>query len=259
MSGPPGVPPRLLLRQTSMIRALATSDDVRSKEPPLGFRERLLTLLHNWLACPDPLQQADRIFVLAGRRYRKSYGVNLLQQGWARGILLSTLSGDSLDLSRFAELHLPAWPRLLELQSRIPPQGRFFFLDYDGTSWRAESLPVRPLGTLNEIAQLGRWLQQRPDVRSVLIVSSGWHLRRIRMCCRALFPPSIRFSLAAVPADSVPRGRIESTRPPEQDDRPIAECAKLLLYRIVLAAYRIALAAHVEGVCRAALSRARNR
>src|SRR6266550_2717719 len=176
MSGPPGVPPRLLLRQTSMIRALATSDDVRSKEPPLGFRERLLTLLLNWLACPDPLQQADRIFVLAGRRYRKTYGVNLLQQGWARGILLSTLSGDSLDLSRFAELHLPAWPRLLELQSRIPPQGR-----------------------LNEIAQLGRWLQQRPDVRSVLIVSSGWHLRRIRMCCRALFPHSIRFSLAAVP------------------------------------------------------------
>src|SRR6266566_3221917 len=107
MSGPPGVPPRLLLRQTSMIRALATSDDVRSKEPPLSFRERLLTLLRNWLACPDPLQQADRIFVLAGRRYRKSYGVNLLQQGWARGILLSTLSGDSLDLSRFAELHLP--------------------------------------------------------------------------------------------------------------------------------------------------------
>src|SRR5438132_881549 len=93
MCGPPGVPPRLLLRQTSMIRALATSDDVRSKEPPLGFRERLQTLLHNWLACPDPLQQADRIFVLAGRRYRKSYGVNLLNQGWARGILARSRTG----------------------------------------------------------------------------------------------------------------------------------------------------------------------
>ena len=259
VSRPPGGRPRLLPRHAGMIRALATTDDVRSKEPPLGFRERLLTLLHNWLACPDPLQQADRIFVLAGRRYRKSYGVNLLRQGWARGILLSTLSGESLDLSRFAELHLPAWPRLLELQSRIPPQGRFFFLDYDGTSWRAESLPVRPLGTLNEIAQLGRWLRQRPDVRSVLIVSSGWHLRRIRMCCRALLPHTVRFSLAAVPADSVARGRIESTRPPEQDDRPIAECSKLLLYRIVLAAYRIALAGRVEGGCRAAPPRALNR
>jgi hypothetical protein len=183
--------------------------------------------LRDWLNCADPLQAADRIFVLAGRRYRKSYGVKLLQQGLARGILLSTLSADSLDLSRFAELHLPAWPRLLALQSQIPPQGRFFFLDYDGTSWRAECLSVRPLGTLNEIAQLARWLRQRPDVRSVLIVSSAVHLRRIRMCCRALLPAARSFSLAAVPADAAPEH--------ERDGRPIVECAKLLLYRVVLA------------------------
>ena len=36
--------------------------------------------LRDWLNCGDPLQAADRIFVLAGRRYRKSYGVKLLQQ-----------------------------------------------------------------------------------------------------------------------------------------------------------------------------------
>jgi hypothetical protein len=183
--------------------------------------------LRDWLNCADPLQAADRIFVLAGRRYRKSYGVALLRQGWAPGMLLSTLSADSLDLSRFAELQLPAWPRLLALQGQIPPQGRFFFLDYDGSTWRAECLPVRALGTLNEITQLARWLRQRPDVRSVLIVSSAVHLRRIRMCCRALLPGGRRFSLAAVPADAGPEH--------ERDGRPILECAKLLLYRVVLA------------------------
>src|SRR6266446_5386870 len=159
--------------------------------------------LRAWLACVDPLEPADRIFVLAGRRYRKAYGVELLGRGWARGLLLSTLSADSLDLSRFADLQLPAWSRLLQLQSQIPPQGRLFFLDYDGTSWRTECLRVRPLGTLNEIAQLARWLRQRPDVRSVLIVSSALHLRRIRMCCRALLPSTATFSLAAVPANAV--------------------------------------------------------
>jgi hypothetical protein len=183
--------------------------------------------LRDWLVCSDPLEPADRIFVLAGRRYRKTYGVELLRQGWARGILLSTLSADSLDLSRFAELQVPAWPRLLELQSRIPPAGRLFFLDYDGVAWHAEPLAVRPLGTLNEIAHLARWLRLRPEVRSVLIISSGFHLRRVRICCRALLPRDIRFRLAAAPPDAASRGRI--------DYRLIAEYAKVLLYRLVLA------------------------
>ncbi len=184
--------------------------------------------LRDWLNCSDPLAAADRIFVLAGRRYRKAYGVELLRQGWAPGILLSTLSADSLGLSRFAELHLPAWPRLLALQAQIPPQGRFFFLDYDGSAWRAECLPVRLLGTLNEIAQLTHWLRQRPEVASVLIVSSATHLRRIRLCCRALLPKGTRVSLVAVPADAAPGE--------ERDGRLIVECAKLLLYWVVLTA-----------------------
>jgi hypothetical protein len=187
------------------------------------------------LVCPNPLQPADLIFVLAGRRYRKSYGVELLRQGWARELLFSTFSAGSLDLSRFAELQLPAWPRLLELQGHLPPEGRLFFLHYDGTSWRAERLPVRPLGTLNEIAQLARRLRQRPEVRSVLIVSSGLHLRRIRMCCRALLPGDVGFRLAAAPPDCASRSTTASTWERDTDQRLIAEYAKLLLYRVVLA------------------------
>jgi hypothetical protein len=187
------------------------------------------------LVCSDPLQRADLIFVLAGRRYRKTYGRELLRQGWAPRILLSTLSADALDLSRFAELQLPAWPRLLEQQSRIPPGGRFFFLDYDGSSWHVVCLPVRRLGTLNEIAQLARWLRQRQEVRSVLIVSSGAHLRRIRMCCRALLPEGVRFSLAQVPRDTSAGLTMEALRADDRADRLIVEYAKLLLYRITLA------------------------
>src|SRR5260370_4435671 len=100
------------------------------KEPYMSPVARLLRPARNWLVRPDPVRAADLIFVLAGRRYRKTYGVELLRQGWAREILLSTLSADSLDLSRFAELQLPAWPLLLQLQGRMPHEGRFFFLHY---------------------------------------------------------------------------------------------------------------------------------
>lgn len=206
--------------------------DVHCREIHLSILKRLLNRWRDWLACSNPLQRVDLIFVLAGRRDRKAYGAELLRQGWAREILLSTLSADSLRLSRFAELHLPAWPRLLELQDHIPPLGRFFFLHHDGASWRAECLPVRPLGTLNEIAQLARWLRQHPAVRSVLIVSSGSHLRRIRLCCRAFLPTSVKFLLAEVPPDFASRSASESIR---RAGRLMAEYAKLCFYRIVLA------------------------
>jgi hypothetical protein len=148
-------------------------------------------------------------------------------------MLLSTFSAGSLEIARFAELDLPAWPRLLEQQRNIPPEGRLFFLEYDGESWGIERLPVRPLGTLNEIVALRNWLDRHSDVGSVLVVSSGLHLRRVRMCCRALLPRRVAFALAAVPGETA-RATNESVR--RQDGLPglIVECAKLALYGIVL-------------------------
>lgn len=180
----------------------------------------MLERLRTWLTCSDPPQTADLIFVLAGRRSRKAYGVALLRDGWAQKILLSTFRARPLELSGFAELNLPAWPRLLELQSGISSEGGLFFLHYDSVRWHIERLAVRPLGTMNEIAHFAEWLRRHPKVRSVLVVSGGSHLRRVRMCCRALLPRSVRFLLAGGPPDS---------------DRLIAEYAKLFLYWIVLA------------------------
>lgn len=191
--------------------------------------------MQDWLVRSDPLQPVDLIFVLAGHRDRKAYGVELLGQQWARRILLSTFSAESLDLSRFAELRLPAWPRLLEWQPRIPPEGRLFFLDYDGSAWRVEHLHRRLLGTMTEIAYLARWLRHHPEVRSVLIVSSGPHLRRIRLCCRALLPGQVSVRLAAVPARPQPQAPLAANARRQDGGPLLGEYAKLLLYRVLLA------------------------
>lgn len=201
----------------------------------MSFRERVVRRLHDWLVCSDPPQPADLIFVLAGRRDRKAHGVKLLRQGQARQLLISTLSADSLDLARFAELNLPEWPLLLDLQARIPSDGRLFFLHFDGTSWNVRNIPVRPLGTLTEIAGLARWLRQYPAIRTTLIVSSASHLRRIRMCCRAFLPTDVRYFLTAVPPNHSGQSTLQPGARQDNEDRLLAEYAKLLVYRMVLA------------------------
>jgi hypothetical protein len=59
-------------------------------------------------------------------------------------------------------------------------------------------LPER-FGTLTEIDALARWLRENPDIRSVLVVSSDSHLRRIRMCCRSLLNGNVQLAFLAAP------------------------------------------------------------
>jgi uncharacterized SAM-binding protein YcdF (DUF218 family) len=46
---------------------------------------------------------------------------------------------------------------------------------------------------------LARWLGAHPAIRSVLVISSDTHLRRIRMCCRSLLNPNVEVSYLAAP------------------------------------------------------------
>jgi uncharacterized SAM-binding protein YcdF (DUF218 family) len=61
------------------------------------------------------------------------------------------------------------------------------------------------LGTWSEIRALEEWLQARPEIKSVMVVSSGFHLRRLSLCCRALLPGtlSVRFVAARDPDENL--------------------------------------------------------
>jgi hypothetical protein len=189
----------------------------------------------------DSLANSDLIFVLAGHRNRKVFGVRLLRDGWASRILLST--GDPPYIARVLEQELQAsawpnrqdWSHIHDVANRPSPSAGQFFAFLDNTGWSVQQIPIQGLGTLSEIKALAAWLQQRPAIRSLLIVSAATHLKRAGMCCRRLLPASCRVRLIAVPPQ-IADGSPLTGRAPREDSRTILlEWGKVILYRVVLA------------------------
>jgi uncharacterized SAM-binding protein YcdF (DUF218 family) len=152
--------------------------------------------LHNWLSPADPPRRADLIFVLAGRMHRKDYALALFRQGLAPRILISV---GRFEIRRFSRMTLPVPLDLLGLAQEAPPPDRHYFVFFHGLEVRTEPVQPRRFGTLTEIDALARWLDAHPEIRSVLLVSSGTHLRRLRLCCRSLLSPGIELVFTAAP------------------------------------------------------------
>jgi uncharacterized SAM-binding protein YcdF (DUF218 family) len=144
-----------------------------------------LSRLRAWLSPADPPNSAELIFVLAGRVHRKQYALELFRQGLAPRLLFSV---GRFEIRRFSKMSLPAPLDLLKMAQEVPPPKRHYFVFFDSQDQDVHVEHVLPgrFGTLTEIAALGRWLDANPAVRSVLVISSAGHLRRVRMCCRLL-------------------------------------------------------------------------
>ena len=194
----------------------------------------MLRRLHDWLSPSESVRHTDLIFVVAGLQSRKEYALELFRRGFAPRILLSV---GRFEIRRFAKLPLPVSVDLLAMASSVPPPERHYFVEFEGKMFHVEQSRPRSLGTLSEIEWLGRWLEGHPEVKSILVVSSSSHLRRIRMCCRALLRHGVEVRLAAVPADPAavgPRGRAEG----EPTAAILKELLKLSVYWILLRARR---------------------
>jgi hypothetical protein len=150
------------------------------------------------VAPPGKDLDADLIFVLAGLESRKHWGLQLFRENFAPSILLSV---GRFELRKFPNLDPPVPINLLELAAPIPPQQRHFFVCYEADTVSARRIPVGRFGTLTEMDALAVWLRERPEIRSILVVSSAAHIPRVRMCCRALLPRTLRIRFVAVPED----------------------------------------------------------
>ena len=152
--------------------------------------------LHTWLSPADPPRGADLIFVLAGEMHRKEYALTLFRQGFAPRILISV---GRFEIRRFSRMALPVPIDLLGLAQGVPHPDRHYFVFFHGEEVRADRVQPRRFGTLTEIDALARWLEAHPEIRSLLVVSSDTHLRRIRLCWRSLLRPGIELAFIAAP------------------------------------------------------------
>jgi hypothetical protein len=196
----------------------------------------MLASIYDWLVSADPPSSADLIFVLAGQQDRKEYAVKLFERGLAPQVLISV---GRYEIRRFAALLLPHKMDLLRAIENVPPLLRHFFVAFCGKQFEVRRIPVRAFGTLGEIEALGDWLDARPRITSVLIVSSGFHLRRVRYCCRALLARNLKFQLRAVHEEN-PRFISQDWWRKEQSRKMILiELVKIICYSVLLPFWKL--------------------
>ena len=157
-----------------------------------------LSRLRAWFSQADPPRSADLIFVLAGRVRRKEYALELFRQGLAPRLLFSV---GRFEIRRFSKMSLPSTLDLLKVAQEVPPPQRHYFVSVDGQETHVEHVLPGRFGTLTEIAALGRWLDANPAIRSVLVISSAGHLRRVRMCCRSMLNAEMKLAYLAAPVN----------------------------------------------------------
>jgi uncharacterized SAM-binding protein YcdF (DUF218 family) len=145
----------------------------------MSFDDRL----RNYLDIASKPSPCDAIFVLAGRQQRKLHGIELWRVGYAPELILSV---GRFEWRRFYDLGLPGDGGLRKLVDSVPPVDRHFFVRL----WkdRAESLAVAKgrYGTLTE-ALAAASLLRKGEYRSLMVVSSGFHMRRVDLAFRRAF------------------------------------------------------------------------
>jgi DUF218 domain len=177
----------------------------------------------------DPFEPSDVIFVLAGRECRKHFALRLLKEGWAPTLLLSV---GRFEIRRFANLELPASVDLPALASSTEPRLRHYFVTIASGTADAQRIDVGKFGTLSEIRAFSDWLRAHRFIRSATIVSSGFHLKRIRMCCRSLVREGTRLNFVAVP-DEGRYLRSHWWSDPSSRKLLLSEIVKIAVYRLL--------------------------
>ncbi len=197
----------------------------------------MLEFLFDWLARADLPAHADAIFVLAGHKSRKVLAFRLLEKGLAPRLLFSV---SRFEIRRFPELGLPQTIDLLQLARSIPPQERHFFVLFENQQFAVHRIPVRVLGTLSEIDALADWLEAHPEISSLLIVSSGPHLRRLRICCRVLLPRNIKVNFLAAPEEGAAQIPQDWWKDGSTRKMALSELAKIPCYAVFLPIWKLA-------------------
>lgn len=153
----------------------------------LGFvlftvRESILLGVGNFLIAGDELQPADLIHVLGGDVERIDYGIALYQQDYGGEILFT---GGRVEIP-LANMTYSRLAREYAQARGVPPEN---ILPLESTA----------TSTFEEVLELQRVLASDSSLQTLLIVSSPFHLRRVRWIFEKALPPRVQLRFVPVP------------------------------------------------------------
>ena len=187
--------------------------------------------LQRFLDIGRPPAKADCIFVFAGRPDRKEFGLWLYRNGYADQIVLSV---GRFEWRRFSQLGLPEDGGLVELVNQTPPVRRHFFVHLGPQGATCLLVPKRRFGTWTEASAITSWAREK-QIRTLLVVSSGHHLRRVIASLRAQHgSDALSFHPVAVPSGSAAAG--QARNPDDRIGSLVWEMGKYILYRMAACA-----------------------
>lgn len=188
----------------------------------VNLRAKLAQRIYDFLDIGKSPYPADCIFVMAGRQDRKVFGIKMWRIGYAAQLILSV---GRFEWRKFKDLGLESDGGLESMAAQIPPKKRHFLVRLNPRE--ASCTPVQPgfFGTSSEARILAEYLRDQP-VRSLLVVSSPIHLRRVALVFRHSFRKSnIQLTFVPVPEElslDSPVNRVEIW----------GELRKYILYRL---------------------------
>jgi uncharacterized SAM-binding protein YcdF (DUF218 family) len=155
------------------------------------FRDKWLLGIGDFLIVEDTLQPADVIHVIAGDDYRLDYAIQLYRQGYGKKIFLT---GGGWCLHHQVN-HSAEWKERALGQGVLEED---IIID-DG----------KITSTYNEAEWLKIWIEQsHVPIRSVIVVSDPFHMRRARWAYQRVLGDSIEIQMAPVPFDKTPYQRV---------------------------------------------------
>ena len=155
----------------------------------LFFREQWLLFVGDFLIIQDRLQPADVIHVIAGEDYRTDYAIQLYKEGYGK-TLFFTGGWCNQHQYRHGE-----HAEQTSLEQGVPPKD---------IAWDDSTVT----STYMEAEKLKAWIAQSSiPIRSAIVVSDPFHMRRIRWIYKKVFGKDIQVEMAPVPFSLTPYQR----------------------------------------------------
>lgn len=189
-----------------------------------------LQSIYDFLSQSDLVTSCDLVIALAGRPERKSFALSLFRERKTPRVILST---GRYEVRQTAAMIPEIAAELLTLRDETLPAERHFWIDISQEQTTVSRANLARNGTFEELQALAGYLKRQP-ARTLGLVSTSIHLRRVRFCCsRISFFHQINVLFWLVPETEAPPLRDGWWKRPADSAYVCSELVKLAGYHIV--------------------------